>query len=111
MSLRLLGKIAVITGTGGGVGREAALLFAKEGAAIVGCDIDADAASHTVEMVKYEGGTMVSLHPRDLTDPSDCQALIDLALRTFGQIDVLFSSAAFATFNWMRGHRRRGVGS
>ncbi len=117
MSLRLLGKIAVITGTGGGVGREAALLFAKEGAAIVGCDIDANAAAHTVEMVNDEGGTMVSLHPRDLTDPSDCRALIDLALRTCGQIGVLFNNAACATFNRMedRGDeewdrdRRQGV--
>jgi NAD(P)-dependent dehydrogenase (short-subunit alcohol dehydrogenase family) len=101
MSLKLLGKVAVITGTGGGVGREAALLFAKEGAAVVGCDIDADAAAHTVEMVKCEGGTMVSLHPSDLTDPADCQALVDLAMRTFDQIDVLFNNAAFATFNWI----------
>jgi NAD(P)-dependent dehydrogenase (short-subunit alcohol dehydrogenase family) len=65
LSLKLLGKVAVITGTGGGVGREAALHFAKEGAAVVGCDIDADAAAHTVEMVKYEGGTIVSMHPSD----------------------------------------------
>jgi meso-butanediol dehydrogenase / (S,S)-butanediol dehydrogenase / diacetyl reductase len=68
MSLKLLGKVAVITGTGGGVGREAASLFAKEGAAVVGSDIDADAAAHTVEMVKCEGGTMASLHPSDLTE-------------------------------------------
>jgi NAD(P)-dependent dehydrogenase (short-subunit alcohol dehydrogenase family) len=80
MALKLLGKVAVITGTAGGVGREAALLFAKEGAAVVGCDIDAEAAAHTVEMVKCQGGTMVSLHPSDLTDPADCRALIDLAL-------------------------------
>jgi NAD(P)-dependent dehydrogenase (short-subunit alcohol dehydrogenase family) len=72
MSLRLLGEIAVITGTGRGVGREAALLFGKEGAAIVGCDID---------------------------DRSGCRALIDLALRTFGHIDVLSNNATFATFN------------
>jgi NAD(P)-dependent dehydrogenase (short-subunit alcohol dehydrogenase family) len=101
MSLKLLGKVAVITGTGGGVGRAAALLFAKEGAAVVGCDIDADAAAHTVEMVKQEGGTMVSLHPSDLTNPADCKALIDLALETFSQIHVLFNNAAFATFNWI----------
>lgn len=73
MSLRLLGKVAVITGTGGGVGREAALLFAKEGAAVVGCDIDVDAAANTVEMVKCEGETMVSLHPSDLTDPPNAR--------------------------------------
>src|SRR5579862_3410156 len=101
MSLQLLGKVAVITGTGGSVGREAALLFAKEGASVVGCDMDADEAAHTVEMVQCEGGNMVSLHPSDLTDPTDCQALIDLAISTFDQVDVLFNNAAFATFNWI----------
>src|SRR5579862_4788673 len=101
MSLELLGKVAVITGTGGSVGREAALLFAREGAAIVGCDIDADAAAHTVEMVRYGGGTMVWLHPSDLSHPAECQALIDMAPRTFDQIHVLFNNAASATFNWI----------
>jgi NAD(P)-dependent dehydrogenase (short-subunit alcohol dehydrogenase family) len=101
MPLRLLGKVAVITGTGGSVGREAALLFAKEGASVVGCDMDADAAAHTVEMVHCEGGRMASLHPSDLTNPTDCQALVDLAIKTFYQIDVLFNNAAFATFNWI----------
>ena len=61
-------------------------------------------------MVNDEGGTMVSLHPRDLTDPSDCRALIDLALRTCGQIGVLFNNAA-CHVQPDGGQRRRGVGS
>jgi NAD(P)-dependent dehydrogenase (short-subunit alcohol dehydrogenase family) len=43
----------------------------------------------------------VSLHPCDLTRPSDRQALVDLAVRSFGRIDVLFNNAAAASFNWI----------
>ncbi len=99
MSLRLSGKICVITGTGGSIGREAALAFAQEGASVVGCDLNVQAAARTVAMVRAEGGTMVSLHPCHLTKPGDCAALVDHAVRTFGRIDVLFNNAARASFN------------
>jgi len=52
---RLNGKVALITGTGGQQGRAAALLFAKEGARVVGCDVNKDAASQTLEMVRDAG--------------------------------------------------------
>lgn len=44
---------------------------------------------------------MVSLQPCQLSKPADCQALVDLAVRTFGRIDVLFDNAAMASFNWL----------
>jgi NAD(P)-dependent dehydrogenase (short-subunit alcohol dehydrogenase family) len=101
MSERLAGKVCVITGTGGSVGREAALSFAREGALVVGCGLRADDSEATVEAVRAAGGTMVSLHPCDLTKPSGCQALVDLAVQTFGRIDVLVNNAAMASFNWI----------
>ena len=101
MSNRLAGKVCIITGTGGSMGREAALTFVREGALVVGCDLRADDAELTVEAVRGAGGTMVSLHPCDLTKPPDCRALVDLAVRTFGRIDVLFNNAAMAYFNWL----------
>jgi NAD(P)-dependent dehydrogenase (short-subunit alcohol dehydrogenase family) len=101
MSGRLSGRVCIITGTGGSIGRAAARTFAREGALVVGCDLTADAAQATVDMVRAEGGTMVSLHPCHLTQPADCQALIDLAVGTFGRIDVLFNNAAMAYFNWI----------
>ena len=52
MSGRLSGKVCVITGTGGSVGRAAALAFAREGASVVGCDVNVAAAEATVEMVR-----------------------------------------------------------
>jgi NAD(P)-dependent dehydrogenase (short-subunit alcohol dehydrogenase family) len=101
MSNRLEGKVCIITGVGGSMGREAALTFAREGALVVGCDLHIEAGEGTVEAVRAAGGTMVSRHPCDLTKPSDCKALVDLAVSTFGRIDVLFNNAAMAYFNWL----------
>jgi NAD(P)-dependent dehydrogenase (short-subunit alcohol dehydrogenase family) len=101
VSNRLAGKVCIITGAGGSMGREAALTFAREGALVVGCDLRADDAEATLQAVRAAGGTMVSLHPCDLTRPSQCQGLVDLAVRTFGRIDVLFNNAAMAYFNWL----------
>src|SRR5271155_3211922 len=101
MSPRLAGKVCIITGTGGSMGRAAALAFAREGASVVGCDLTVEGAQATVEMVRNDGGTMVSMQPCQLTKPADCQALVDLAVHTYGRIDVLFNNAAMAFFNWL----------
>jgi len=101
MSNRLEGKVCIITGVGGSMGRTAAMTFAREGALVVGCDLNIEAAKATVETVRAAGGTMVSLHPCDLMKPPDCKALVDLAVTTFGRIDVLFNNAAMAYFNWL----------
>jgi NAD(P)-dependent dehydrogenase (short-subunit alcohol dehydrogenase family) len=101
MSVVLADKVCVITGTGGSMGRASALAFAREGASVVGCDLSVDAAEATVEMVRGEGGTMVSTQPCRLSEPADCQALVDLAVSTFGRIDVVFNVAATAYFNWL----------
>ena len=100
-SLRLSGKVCVITGTGGSIGRAAAIAFAREGASVVGCDLNVDASEATVAVVRGQGGTMVSLQPCQITKPADCQALVDFAVRAFGRIDVLFNNAAMAYFNWL----------
>ena len=99
MTGRLSGKVCIITGTGGGMGREAARIFSREGASVVGCDINLDGGEATLKMVQAAGGTMVSLQPCHLTKPAECQALVDLAISTFGRIDVLFNNAAMAYFN------------
>jgi len=83
------------------MGRAAAPAFAREGASVVGCDLSVDAAQATVDIVRAAGGTMASLQPCHLTNPGDCQALVDFAVRTFGRIDVLFNNAAMAYFNWI----------
>jgi NAD(P)-dependent dehydrogenase (short-subunit alcohol dehydrogenase family) len=100
-SRRLSESVCVITGTGGSLGRATALVFAREGASVVGCDLTVEAAESTVEMVRGAGGEMVSMQPCRLDDPADCQSLIDLALGTYGRIDVLCNFAATAYFNWL----------
>ena len=101
MPNRLSGKVCIITGTDGSIGREAALTFAREGALVVGCGLRVRDAEKTVEAVRAAGGTMVSSQPCDLSKPANCQTLVDLAMHTFGQIDVLFNNAAMAYFNWL----------
>jgi NAD(P)-dependent dehydrogenase (short-subunit alcohol dehydrogenase family) len=98
---RLEGKVCVITGTGGSMGRESALAFAREGASVVGCDLGVDAAQDTVETVRRAGDEMVSMQPCHLDDPADCLALVELALGTHGRIDVLFNLAGRQYFNWL----------
>ena len=95
---RLAGKIAIVTGSGGGIGRGCALMFARQGARVMGCDIRAEAAQETVEMAAREGMEIESLHPCDLTAPADVQRLIDATVARFGRIDVLVNAGAFGAF-------------
>ena len=101
MTKRLQDKVCLVTGTGGSIGRAAAIRFAEEGALVVGCDTNAGAGQETVELVKAAGGRMVSLHPVDLGVMTACQRLVDFAVAEHGRIDVLFNNAAMAQFNWI----------
>jgi len=101
MSGRLSEKVCVITGTGGSIGRASAIAFAKEGALVVGCDVDVESAGSTVEIVRGANGEMVSMQPCRLDDPADCEALVELALQTYGAVHVLFNLAAISYFNWL----------
>jgi NAD(P)-dependent dehydrogenase (short-subunit alcohol dehydrogenase family) len=96
---RLSGKVCVVTGTGGSMGRATAVAFAREGASVVGCDVTVGPAAETVEMVHAAGGPMVSLQPCQVDDPADCARLVELAVREFGRIDVLFNLAAKSHFS------------
>jgi NAD(P)-dependent dehydrogenase (short-subunit alcohol dehydrogenase family) len=96
---RLEQKVCVITGTGGSMGRATALSFAREGAKVVGCDLFVNPAEETVALVEAAGGQMVSLQPCRITDPEECQHLVDLAISQFGRIDVLFNLAAKSHFS------------
>jgi NAD(P)-dependent dehydrogenase (short-subunit alcohol dehydrogenase family) len=68
---------------------------------VVGCGLHIEDAEATVDAVHQAGGKMVSLQPCDLSNADDCQALVDLAVRTFSRLDVLFNNAAMAYFNWL----------
>jgi NAD(P)-dependent dehydrogenase (short-subunit alcohol dehydrogenase family) len=81
------------------MGRASALLFAREGALVVGCDLSVGAAQATVELVRGAGGEMVSKQLRHLTEPAGCQALDDLALGSSAGSTRLFNPAATAYLN------------
>jgi NAD(P)-dependent dehydrogenase (short-subunit alcohol dehydrogenase family) len=103
MAGRLAGKVCVITGTGGSMRRAAVLTFAREGASVVGCDVSVEPAEETVKMVHAAGGEMVSLQPCHLGEPAVCAKLVELAVREFGRIDVLYNLAARAHLHWFEG--------
>jgi NAD(P)-dependent dehydrogenase (short-subunit alcohol dehydrogenase family) len=101
LSNRLAGKVAVVTGIGAGIGQGCALMFARHGAKVFGCDIDAAKAEATVALAAKEQLAFDSLHPCDLTKPSGASQLMQRAIDRFGQIDILLNAAATASFAWI----------
>ncbi|MFG2358997.1 SDR family NAD(P)-dependent oxidoreductase [Streptomyces sp. NPDC048521] len=97
------GKVALITGTAGGMGRVASLIFAREGARVVGADIQVEANNETVELVRRAGGEMTGIAPVDLTDPEAVRRLADDAAAAYGGLDVIYSNAAMQRFGPMPG--------
>jgi NAD(P)-dependent dehydrogenase (short-subunit alcohol dehydrogenase family) len=92
MSGRLAGKVVLITGAGMGMGREASLLFASEGARIVVCDIDAAAAAETVARVRQGGGDALAA-VGDVAVEDDVRRMVEEGVRRFGALHVLYNNA------------------
>ncbi|WP_375424017.1 SDR family NAD(P)-dependent oxidoreductase [uncultured Friedmanniella sp.] len=98
MTGRLTGQVALVTGTAGGQGRAAALLFAAEGATVVGCDVQTAGAAETHRLVRAAGGTMDSTAPLDLTDEPAVAAWVDGAAARHGGIDIVYANAGATRF-------------
>jgi len=90
--MRLTGKVALITGAASGIGRESALLFAREGAQVVVVDVNDAAGAETVTLVKAAGGEAVYAHA-DVSQPAECENMVRVAEETFGRLSVLFNNA------------------
>jgi NAD(P)-dependent dehydrogenase (short-subunit alcohol dehydrogenase family) len=94
---RLQGKMAIVVGAGQtpgetiGNGRATAILFAREGAAVLAVDRDADSAAETVRVIDTEGGT-ASAFTADVTRAADCEAMTEACLRLYGRVDVLHNN-------------------
>jgi NAD(P)-dependent dehydrogenase (short-subunit alcohol dehydrogenase family) len=95
---RLDGKIALITGIGGGMGREAALRFTAEGARVVGCDLDEKTLEETVRLVTEAGGQIRGFAPVNLSDAAAAAAWVDAAAGVYDGIDILYNNASHPRF-------------
>ncbi len=85
-------KVALITGGGGGIGRETSRVFAQEGAQIVVVDVNDDAGQETVRQVRAAGGQAVYVHA-DVAKAQDCEKMVAEAEAAFGKLNILFNNA------------------
>lgn len=90
--MRLQDKVAIITGAGSGIGREAALIFAREGARVVAADMNGDAGTQTVEEITAAGGEAVFV-ATNVAQAASVEALVQEAEGRFGKLDVIFNNA------------------
>jgi NAD(P)-dependent dehydrogenase (short-subunit alcohol dehydrogenase family) len=90
--MRLENKVSVITGAGLGMGREASLLFAREGSTVVVFDIDQGAGRETVRLIEEAGGRALFVQG-DVSDEAAVRGAVELAVSTFGGLHVLYANA------------------
>jgi NAD(P)-dependent dehydrogenase (short-subunit alcohol dehydrogenase family) len=90
--MRLKDKVALITGAGSGIGRQSALLFAREGAAVLVVDVNDAGGKETVTLVKQAGGHAAYWHA-DISRARDAEQMVAAAEREFGKLNVLFNNA------------------
>lgn len=92
---RLEGKVAIVTGAGGGIGFETCVLFAKEGAKVVCADIKLPTAEKTAEFITKLVGNKNSAvaFKADVSNENQVQALVDHAVSKFGKLDIMFNNA------------------
>jgi 3alpha(or 20beta)-hydroxysteroid dehydrogenase len=92
MDRRFVGKVVLVTGGGGGIGRAAARRFASEGARVVLVDVAAPTLAQSVEAVEKAGGEALAVEA-DVTRAAEAERYADAAVARFGGIDVFFNNA------------------
>lgn len=86
------GKVALVTGGAGGIGRATAIAFVRHGARVAVADVADAGGAETVSMIKAEGGEAIFVHT-DVTSAEACEVLIARTLERFGQLHVAFNNA------------------
>ena len=95
--MRLKDKNAIITGSGNGIGKATAELFAKEGANVVVADIEEDSAKETVENIKKSGGEADFIKV-DTSDLDSVERMVNFSIKKYGDINILVNNAAAFVF-------------
>jgi NAD(P)-dependent dehydrogenase (short-subunit alcohol dehydrogenase family) len=95
---RLSGKVAFITGSGAGIGREAAILFAREGTKVAVAEISAEAGRRTAELAREAGGEAFFVHT-DVSDEDSVRQAILQTVETYGRLDILYNNAGGSSGN------------
>ena len=90
--MKLVDRVAIVTGGGSGIGAASALAFAREGARVLVADVNEAGAKKTVEHVEKVGGQALLVRA-DVTRAADTQATVEQALTTWGRLDVYFANA------------------
>lgn len=90
--MRLKGKVAIITGAGMGMGREAALLFASEGAKVVVFDLDKKAGAQTVKLIEKARGKAIFVQG-DVSKEDDVKKAVKKGVKEFGALHILYANA------------------
>ena len=90
--MRLQDKVAIITGSAGGMGQAAAELFAREGASIVLTDIAADAGEETAQKIRDSGSKAIFVQA-NVAKEADVKNMVGAAIDAFGHVDVLYNNA------------------
>lgn len=95
MAGTLVGKVALVTGASSGIGRAAALAFAREGAKVVAADVTVEGGEETVSLIKKTGGEAIFVKT-NVANASEVEAMVNAAVSTYGRLDCAYNNAGIS---------------